>query len=465
MKSAFLLSALLVVLLMPARAQSVDTLRLGMAEVVRMALEVSPEVGIERSQQEFAQARSRFASANRYFSTFRLTTLHTFAPGLSIPNPDVPRGELYLDPGVRNDWADLRPFNRFEVEVIQPIFTWGELGGSIRAARHAVDVERAGVRSKEGEVALRTAEIYQSLMLAASLHRLTAEAESVIDTARRELQRMLDEGSTDVDDADLFKLQITEQEFLSQVAEVNEQLITARTALRRQMMLPDPTLVLPTETTLSPLSISLDSLDVFLQLAALHRPELAMANAGVQARSALLDVARSDYYPKVFLAGTSVLGVAAGRYRQPNPFVGDSFRSRTLGAALGLRMNLNLVQTRAEVEQARAELNEVRFQQEAAAQLVAFEVEEAYRRTSIARAQMESRNRSLAIAREWLRTEQINFDLDLGSAQNLIDAVQATMQLEAGYLESVHGYNTAVLRLLNVSGILVNRLQSDDLAP
>ncbi len=446
-------------------AQPTDTLRLGMTEAIRQALDASPEVGIERSKQEFAQARSRFASANRYFSTLRLTTLHTFAPGLSIPNPGIPYDELYLDPDVRNDWSDLRPFNRFEVELVQPIYTWGELGGSIRAARHAVDVERAGVRETQGEVALRTAEIFQGLLLATALQRLTADAEEILNTARRELERLLDEGSPDVDDADLFKLQITEQEFLSQVAEVNEQLQTARTALRRQMMLPDNALVVPDATTLSPLSIPLDTLDRFLELAAMHRPEIAMAEAGVNARSALLEVARSDYFPKLFLAGTTAIGIAAGRHRQPNPFVGDSFRSRTAGAAIGVRMNLNLAQTRAEVEQARAELNEVRYQQEAAAQLVAFEVEEAYRSVSTARARMQSRDRSLSIAREWLRTEQINFDLDLGSPQNLIDAVQATMQLEAGHLEAVFGYNTAVLRLLNASGTLVNRVQSNDVLP
>ncbi len=461
MKRLIILSALLSLIALSVGAQPLDTLRLEMAEAVRIALEASPEVEIERSQQEFAEARSRFAAANRYFSTFRLTTLHTFAPGLSIPNPDVPLGQLYLDPGVRNDWTDLRPFNRFELEVVQPIFTWGELGGSIRAARHAVDVERAGVRGKESEVALRTAEIYQGLLLASSLQRLTSEAENVIEIARRELQRLLDEGSPDVDDADMFKLQITEQEFLSQVAEVNEQLQTAQTALRRQMMLPDGTLVLPVDASLSPIPIALDTLDQLLQLAAVHRPEIAMAEAGAQARSALLEVARSNYYPKVFIAGTTVLGVAAGRHRQPNPFVGDAFRSRTAGAAIGLRMNLNVAQTRAEVEQARAELNEVKFQQEAAVQLIAFEVEEAYRRVSISTARMDTRRRSLDIAREWLRTEQINFDLGFGSAQNLIDAVQTTMQLEAGYLESVHGYNSAVLKLLDSAGILVNRVQSE----
>ena len=64
-----------------------------------------------------------------------------------------------LDPRVENDWSDLRPFNRLQVEALQPIWTWGQLGGSIRAARFGVEVEEAAVEEQAATVALRTGEL------------------------------------------------------------------------------------------------------------------------------------------------------------------------------------------------------------------------------------------------------------------------------------------------------------------
>ena len=448
-----------------ADAQAVrDTIRLDLDAAIIRSIDVSPEIAAVAARRDFARARHQFAQANRFLTNIRLTTLHTFAPGLTDGTGLFPDDRLYLDPDVRNDWEHLRPFNRIEVDAQQPIFTWGELGGSIRAAREAVHVETAGVRQTEAELALRTAELYQGMLLARSLRRLTSDAENVLQTARSELERLLDEGDLSVDDADLFKLEITEQEFISRVVEVEEQLATAESALRRQLMLPENAVVVPADDRLVMLPMSVDSLSTLLAAAQQLSPLISQADAGIAARSELVTVARSNYYPKLFVAATGAFAYAEGRHRQRSAYISDPFRSRSLGAALGLRQNLNFAQTRAQVEQAQAELNEVRYQAVAAREFVGFDVEQAYRQVNIARSRMETRERSRAIAGEWVRTEQINFDLGFGSAQNLIDAVQAQLELEVGYLESVRGYNVAVLRLLDASGMLVNRVQSGSLS-
>lgn len=444
-----------------ATAQA-DTVFVTMSQAIHLAIDGSPEIGAAAARRDFAEARSRFARASRYLTEARLTTLHSVAPGLNR-DPEWPVDALYLDPTVRNDWNSLRPFNRFELELLQPLYTWGELGGSIRAAAHGARVEDAAVHVQTSEVALRTAQLYQGLLLAESLQRLVDEAGDILSQAERELTRLLDEGDPSVDDADLFKLQITEQEFLSRVVEVRESRETAAMALSRQLMQPPGSIAVTPGTRLEPIPLPVDTLSTFLKMAAQHRPELRQVDAGVAARTALLDVARSDYYPKLFVAAQANYAFAEGRHRQPNPFIGDPFQSRFAGAALGFRQNLNFGQTRARIEQAEAELQEVRYQDEALNQLILFEVEEAYRNVVIARERLQARERSLAIAREWQRTEQINFDLALGDARNLIEAVQARLELESSYLEAVNRNNNAVLRLLQTSGLLVNHARSGQL--
>jgi len=130
---------------------------------------------------------------------------------------------------------------------------------------------------------------------------------------------------------------------------------------------------------------------------------------------------------------------------------------------LGIELNLNFGQTAARVEQAKAELNEVEHQQTAARQLVRFEVEEAYRSLLTAKTAVESRDSSTTIAGEWLRTEQIDFDLGFGDTENLVKAVRASLEAEARYVEAVKEYNVAVLKLLRATGTLTDRVQNGTL--
>ena len=438
-----------------------DTLRLTLGSAIQYALQVSPEVDRREAQQHFAEARSDEAQASRFLTEFQATTAHAVAPGLSIPSDNIPRDELYLHPDVENDWDDLRPFNRIEFEGLQPIWTWGELSGSIRAARYGVAVEAAEVRAKALEVAYRTGEIYLNVLLTEELFRIAQEAGSIVERAQSEVQRLLDEGAQDVDNADLYQVQLTEQEYQQRVVEVTQSRQTARTALARQLFVaPQDTLVLPETETLQPFNFELQPLATYLERGLANRPEIDQARAGLQARQAQVEIARSDYYPKLFLQVSGSASYAAGRYRQPSAYVGDPFNGRSLRAGFGFRQKLNFLQTEAKVDQAEAERNEVRYQQEAARQLVLFEVEEAYRSVITAEGALEAQDKSLQISKEWLRTEEINFDLALGDTENLIDAVRANLQVQVSYYESVKQYNLAVLRLLRTTGTLTRRAKS-----
>jgi len=450
----------LLLLVAPARAQ--DTLTVSINEAIRTALDVSPEIATEQAGVDFAKARHNLAKSSRFLTNFEATSAHSATPGLENPN-NTPTDRLYLDPDVRNDWEDLNLFNRVEVEALQPIWTWGELGGNIRAARAGVDVERAVRERKELEVASRTAELYWSLLLTEELFRLTGEAGDIVAQAKNEINRLLDEGAEDVDMADLYQVQITEQEFNQRVVEAREARRTARSALRRQLFLPDGSTVAVSEVQLLPIAPPLEPLEVYQQRALENRPELAQARAGLTATNALVDVARSDFFPKIFVGLTARYGYAAGRHRQRNPFVGDPFLTQSVETGLGLRLKLNAAQTRSRVQQARAQYDEVRFQHDAAHQLILFEVEKAWRDVVIAQQAVASREEALKISRQWLLDEQINFDLELGDTENLVKAVRDNLTLRVQRHEAVFNYNMAVLRLFEKTGTLLQRLDSGTL--
>ena len=455
---------LLTAMAAPLAAQPApDTVVVTLEEAVRRALAVSPDLDQARAERDFAEARSRLARASRFLTEFDATTGHAVAPGLDVPDPRPPDDALYLDPGVRNDWEDLRPYNQIDVEAIQPLYTWGELGGSLRAARKGVEVEEAAVAGKAVEVAFRAAELYYNVLVTDELLRLAERTRDVVAQAKREIDRLLQEGDPGVDDADLFQVRITEQEFLRRLVEVQQSRLTAREALARQLLLPEGVAVAAAEGVLAPLAFTPQPLEHYLAEAAQHRPELAQARAGVAAREALVRVARSGYFPKLFVGLEASYRFAEGRVRQPNPYISDPFRGGGVRAGVGVRQQLNFLQTRARVAQAEAEQAEVQAQLDGARQLVRFEVEKAYRDLITARAALAAADTALTISKEWLQFEYINFDLELGDTENLVKAVRENLGLEAGYYEAVRRYNLAVLRLFDATGTLAARLESGTL--
>ena len=439
-----------------------DTVRINLSSTITKAVEVSPEVGIVAADRSFAAARLGLARASRFLTEFNATTAHSLAPGLK-GRGNTPTEELYLNPDVANDWDNLSPFNRIEAEAIQPLFTWGELTNTIKAADFGYQLEQASVVEKEAEIALRTGELFMNLLLTEELFRLTDRTGDVLEQAKVEIERLLQEGDSDVADADLFQVQISEQEFYRRVVEVTQLREVARAALIRQLNLPDGTVLIPESATLEPLPHAVDSLDTYFNLAFDHRPELAQARAGLAARSALIEVEKSNFYPKLLAGVSANFAYAAGRFRQPSPYVGDPFRSRSLQLGLGFRQNLNFLQTKSRVEQAKAEYSQVKFQEEAAYLLILFEVEQAYRNLIIKEASLEAQNESLRISREWLLTEMNNFEFDLGDTENLVRAVQASLQLEATYYDAVSEYNVAVLELYDACGVLIERSRNGTL--
>ncbi len=466
------LASLLVTVAPTGAAQDVspapDTVRVSLTDAITTALEESPEVDQRRARRRFASARSDQAQASRFLTDLSFSTASSFAPGLKNVPPGTPDDELYLDPNVENDWSlgALRPFARAEIVARQPLFTWGELSGNIRAARHGVDVEEARVDQKALEVAARTGEIYYNLLLTQELDRLADRTEKVIDRAKKEINRLLDEGDDSVDQADLFQTKLTEEEFKRRVVEIAQNQATARSALRRQLFLPEGTTVQATADELRPLDFSIhpDSLDHYIQLGLQNRPEVDQAKAGVKAREALVDVAQSDYYPKIGIQASLSQSITLPERPNPdNAFVGDSFMGTGTRTGFGIQLDLNFRQTQAKVEQAKAELNEVKNQQTAARQLVQFEVEEAFRNLVIAKTAVDSRDESTTISGEWLRTEQINFDLGFADTENLVKAVRADLEARARYAEAVKKYNVAVLKLLRATGTLTTRLQNGTL--
>ena len=446
-------------LLANANAQP-DTVRVSLQESIDWALRVSPDLEAARASERFAEARSDMARRSRFLTEMSFEAAFSAVPGLTNPNRQ-PVDALYLDPEVRNDFSSISPYAQTRFDLLQPIHTFGALRGNMRAAEYGAQVEGGVVRAAELAVMLRAADLYFNVLLTDALYNLTEDAAEVVEQAQEEIMRLLDEGDPEVDEADRYQVLITEQELQRRTREVREQRLLARSGLRRQLMLSAGTTVVLEESALEPMAFLMQPLEDYYDIARSNRPELIQARAGLLAREAQYQVARAEYYPQIFFGLSSSVTGAANRHRQPNPFISDAFRRSSARVGIGFRQKLNFALTKTRVRQAEARRDEVQSLLRAAEELVLYSVEEAYRNVTIAESALAAQDSSLAISKEWLRVETINFDLDLGSTENLIDAVQANLELEARYLEAVQAFNRAVLGLQHALGTRVGTRLDD----
>ncbi len=442
-----------------AAQPSPDTLSFDLKTVLRETAEVSPDIRVALSNVSRASARHELAQSSRILPDATAFSAVAVVPGIENPN-GTPLDELYLDPAVRNDYGNLKPFGQAEVSLVQPIYTWGALRGAIQAASASTDLEVARAQETIIGASLRAAELYYNVLLTNELQRLVDRAGDVVAMAMREINRLLEEGDPEVDDADRYEVLITQQEYERRIVEVNQARQIAHVALRRQLMVPDSTHMVPVQDALKPLSFILESLGYYQQNALQYRPEILQAEAGLVATDALVRVARADYYPQSAFGLTLSVSAAANRFRQPNPYISDGFRRTSARTGFGLRQKLNFKQTHARVAQAEAHHNSVRYLAIAAEQGVLVELEQSWRNVIVQEAALATKDSSLTVSKEWLRVEQVNFDLDLGDTENLVKAVQANLTLEAEYYEAVSRYNMAIITLLANSGLLTHETYS-----
>ena len=436
-----------------------DTLYIDLKTTLQQTFRKSPDILAAHSNTDWALGRYNLARSSRILPDATVISAVAAVPGIMNPN-ETPRNELYLDPEVRNDYRNLRPYVQAELAFLQPIFTWGALKGTISAASAGVDIERAQAQETILTASLRATELYYNVLLTNELYRLTDRAGDVVTMAMDEINRLLEEGNPDVDDADRYQVLITQQEYQRRTVEITQKRKTAHAALRRQLMISDSTFIVPVQNTLTPLTFVLESLELYQQKALLYRRELLQTRAGMIATDALLRVAKADYYPQIFFGFTLSTSGASNRFRQPNPYISDGFRRTSARTGFGILQKLNFGQIRSRVSQAKAQHDAAEHLSVAAKQLVLAELEQSWRNVIIAEAELAAQDSSLAISKEWLRVEQINFDLDLGDTENLVKAVQANLTLEATYYEAVQNYNTAIIKLMADSGLLTREIDS-----
>ncbi len=408
-----------------------------------LALEHSDQIAIRQAEAAAARADLSLARALRVLPSGSATLLAGPAPRA--------RGDVVSSPDSNRSFSDLGPFGRVDVQVVQPLYTWGRLQAASDAAGAGARARELLVGSAAGEVQLRVVQLYWGAALARRLVAVASEVETALAEADRRIEASLAAGDGVALLSDRYRVDLFRALLRSRTAEANKGLDQARIGLAalfgtvpgRLDLREEPLPTAQGEVPNEPAAVA---------EAERRRPDLRAADEAIAARDAEIRAAEAEMLPQLFLAGTFSYGYAPNRDQQRNPWVRDDFNLLTLGVGIGLRQDLALPMLSARVRQARAARETLARQRAGLARLVQVEVDGAIAEVTEARARLSAAQAALGSGRALFRSSALDFSAGLIEARSLIEAYGLYVESQVGAARASYDLLVARARLAQVVG-------------
>ena len=420
-------------------AKEVYTLK----DLIQRALATSPEVRQFQRGAEVALAKKDQADAAR-FPQIELTAVVG-------PSPRA-RGTVVDSPDRKDHPIVTNVFERVEMTLVQPLYTFGKITGFREAAAEGVKVDKAKVDEKAADLVIRIKELYYGRLLASDLLGLIDEISGDLDKAIEKTERQLKGEAPDVDEVDLYKLKAFRGEVVKNRNEAQKGFDLATTALRTYAGL-DPGRPLELDASgLDATPRKVEPEDQAIGTALDLRPEMAQVRAGLKATEALVQVEESNLYPQFFLALNGYYAQAGNRTYQQNPFVFDPINDRYLAVVLGLKYNFDFGITRGKIRAAQAEHYRIQETKQFAEQGIPLQVRKAHREMAEAIETIRATDEAWRNARKWLVAAKASFDIGVGDARDLGQAAETYAKLRAEHFKAIYNYNLALANLEHATG-------------
>jgi outer membrane protein TolC len=457
--AALLILALSHVTPAPRHARAEEPPVLGLDELIKMALEASPE--ILRSEHDIAAAESEIAQA----TAAQWAQLDVEAFGGLVDNAEKPvvkiTRQIRKKPGAwvasiakgqdTPEW-DVGPFGRLEMVISQPLYTFGKILNRKKAAVQQVGVQQAARDKARGEMILRVKELYYSLILTQQGLESAEDVDSFIDGVRTRVDRLLELGSTNVDESDHYRLEAYAADAESGKAKAKSAARLGYLALKKTVgMAPEENFQLdrkelPKDTR------PLGEQQEYLEKAFKWRPEFEQIEKGLEAQRYLVDASAADLYPSLFAVLVGSFAGAPGREHLDEPYIGDDYNTANLGGVLGASWHFDLGITRGRISQTRAEYQRMIQSKALAERDIPLEVAKYYEKAVENRATWESYEKAASAARKWIVVSFANFDMGVGTVKDILFAIERYSIDQGNFLDSLYNYHLALANLSHAIG-------------
>jgi len=431
---------------LPSVAQEGDKLVLSVEQAIRMALAKSPELAGIRS--EIGGARSELEQVDAAYYP-QLESITLVGPVKDANRPVVVNGRI-TDPSPE---MSIGVYGSTDFAMTQPLYTFGKLSNRRDAAVKGLAARELKQTQKENEIALRVKELYYALVLARAGVEAATEALTYFDEARARMKRLLDAGSPNVLESDLYRIDAYAANTLRSRAEAEKGSGIAYFALKSLMHLPSDAAFEPAEKMLSLQEGRLGELDAYIGKALADRPELKQLEQAVAAQRSMVEAARSDRYPSFFAALAGSVAGAPGRETFHNAYFPDQYNHAYVGVVGGLKWHFDFGIAKAKIEKEKAEYERLLHAKGTGRLNIPIEVVKYYEEVREWKVAGEAYGNAATASRKWIVAALTNFDMGIGTADDMLRGMEKYGENRGKYIQAVFGYNMSLAMLEYATGV------------
>ncbi|MFP4547360.1 MAG: TolC family protein [Fidelibacterota bacterium] len=453
-----------------------ETLVLDLDTAKEIALENNPtikiaEKGVHRAQAQITEARggllpsvNAFSSLDHAWDLQKNVIPNFLKPSLAptnmaIGNALLTLGEQFDNPELKDqgqgmiqsvemmpDYLEmafgLENTLVYGLQLQQPLFTGGALWNSYKISKIGWDIAKHQLESAKQSLLDNVTQTYYFALFAKSAKEVSEEAMNSAQENLDQVQKFFDSGKASR--LDLLRAEV-------QVANLKPSVISAENNLKmafsnlnimlgfdsgKQIVLSDKL-----EYKKSPLQDM--TLKELFELAKLNRPEVAILDNQKEIADKQLAISKGAYMPTVSLGTTyQYMGM-----KNDLDFTSDDF-NKSFNTSLSLSIPLfNGFKRSANVQKAKIQKNEVRFQRNSALDGIRMEVENSFYLLEEAEKKVETQHKTIEQAKEALRLATLMYKEGAATQLDVLNSNLSLKTARMNYQQSLLEFNNAISKL------------------
>jgi outer membrane protein len=421
---------------------------LSRGKAVALALAQNPQLAAARAVEAQSVARRGQADAAQ-FPAISLTV--GVGPSLKaklVPGTAAQSTEnTYGDVGLK----DLSVAIGGQLEVLQPLYTFGKISQRQAAADHELRARQAQTEMTRAGLAVTVAQLYEGLLFARDAERFFDEIQHWLERTVESTQREL-ANETGAREQDLMRVQTALGVVHMSLHQAQASRRQAEAGLRAYLALPEGTSIEPNEPALLLLPQAVPDHAKLVGLAQQRRPELRALAEGSAAYSALAEAEAAGKLPDFFALLFASAGYTPGRDVVDTRYVRDPLNGFYPGLLVGARWQLTGGMTDRRADENHAKADELSEMQRWAKIALPAEVTKAFEDTQRAKADDEAAEKAVGTAKRWSVQASADYSVGLGDVRDLTDATQAFVQLRVAAYDAKYRHNIGLAELERAIG-------------
>ena len=354
-----------------------------------------------------------------------------------------------------SNWNRWGPFVTGGFQIVQPLYTFGQIGNYQKAAENQILAKEKLADVKKAEVLVMAKEMYYSYLMANDLYNLVDMLYKFLFDALTTAESQKDsKGSIKPHDLYHLKTAIDDLEQKRLFAKQGRQ-----TAERAILWVTKAPIAGLKTTDLVAERFQKKTLPEYLDLAKQNRPEFGALAKGQLARESLRDAKRAQSYPILFLGAFGSTAWSPVREKQASMFANDPYNQTIGGIGLGLRFDLEWARHAAEAAEQDAEYMKLKATESYAAPGIELQVRKAFWELEQAVDGLEVATRRKTTSRKWFVSSGMGFSVGITPPKDLLEALEGDGLSRKNYIETVFALNMALAHLTQACGVEVTDLK------